>query len=984
MTKFSGVEIITRSEPPTNWDGYSTHKGQLYLDSSSGTLYKSLSKGWAVDWEQLKLLNESEFASAVADGISENPNLVIRDEYGRADVNDPIDPMGIANKQYVDGEFADKVDGKVVKTTSVLAPWFSALNESPATAKIALVGDSTRDSAAAGLAFHNSLKSNIAPGSRLEGMVDANVLNFGVNGGTIEAITTTVKMAALTAAAPNLVEFSMGINNIRATAQTVDSMEALLVAGVEKIRAAVPGVPLVGSIPNPFLTTADAGNYVTPNSEAAAKSAVLRAAYLRLVDRWPDVLIRDTASTFGLVSTATSPYMVDQIHPNSAGTNASTTDLVSLIGRLVPPSRARQIAARASNPYDPWTIYGREVEDLEQYVLVAEGGYGNSGAGSYIDFSFPYSQAAKTILNRDLIELPDGQVFMHNSSAPSTPGADITRLLNPAVPANSLVIGRGTVKVWRRKRPVSVVQRAILADPTHGYKRVGWVATASTTSATASQRVLDIRSGSVDGLVPTENASAWEVLPGDKLYIDGLQATDAVDFLTLGTGNTIGVNVSDLRLSSVSQVDRSSLVGRMAVLVGPARVPNLTKSEISAETVRLFQLQSGLQKRLRADDALSALFDTDIARDDIPSSVVWSDGLTSSFASPVQYRPAITGGTQVIGWDSVLGTPDPNFYFDPGVFSTANGGSQNLEMHGDLKPGGGAQAATWNTAFEFVTSATDAFEMGMYDTGAAAFLLEVGGIEIGYFAAPSGLAAGKKVTVTFPVARARHIRISGFNRFAYLWMKTGHTITKPTLPRRLGAIVGDSYIGGAGGPTSMAGGADVGADRGATQITTYAPSLLRALGVNAPILTGIGGTGFVAMAPTSDYISRAPILVGWNPKVLVTTGSINDPQNGTGVQAAVEAYLAATVSIPERYVTTVVRVGWEACNAAIRAGVAAHGNNVKLVDVEGIMDGAENSWHVNGTKMRGLFQMKDNSHPSLLGHKFLLRQIFREILAVRS
>lgn len=123
MTTYSHVPIITRDEPPIGWDGYSTQKGQLYLDSATGTLYKSLSKGWAVDWEQLKLLDESELASAVADGISNNPDLVIRDEFGRADVNDPIDPMGIANKQYV-----DEVSSRAVirnRLTDIANSWWS-------------------------------------------------------------------------------------------------------------------------------------------------------------------------------------------------------------------------------------------------------------------------------------------------------------------------------------------------------------------------------------------------------------------------------------------------------------------------------------------------------------------------------------------------------------------------------------------------------------------------------------------------------------------------------------------------------------------------------------------------------------------------------------------------------------------------------------------------------------------------------------------
>lgn len=406
---------------------------------------------------------------------------------------------------------------------------------------------------------------------------------------------------------------------------------------------------------------------------------------------------------------------------------------------------------------------------------------------------------------------------------------------------------------------------------------------------------------------------------------------------------------------------------------------------------RLLHMEQGISDALdrpsafyrdSGDDLLSALFGSTQLPDDVPK-VTWSDGLTSSFASPVTVRPSIVGtGAKVTSWNSKTGTPDPNFFFDPGIFSSANGGSQDLEMHGDTKPGGSAQAASWFVAAEFVTSETDAFELGFYTTGQTTLQIEVGGVPMGVFRSQPGLATGKKATVTFPVAARRHIRLVGLAPFYGVFLKTGQTISRPTLTRRYGAIIGDSYVNGAGGPYGLAAG-NAAANRGAGGYGTYASRLLTAMGSNSHILAGIGGTGLVATSPTSHYQTRAQAVVDFAPNFLVITGSVNDPSNGAGVQAALEQLLASTSSIPERYVMTVTRLGWEACNAAIRAAVAAHGNGVKILEMEGVLDGTGNTVG-GGTGARGLLLMEDNSHPTLAGHAFLLRQAtrrYRELLA---
>src|SRR5690606_18189238 len=92
-----------------------------------------------------------------------------------------------------------------VHTVSPLAPWLAALRTSPSAAKVALLGPSTVDIAAAGASRHARWKFWMAPGGPLEGMTDANLLNFGYNGQTGDQITSAAHMADLSAAAPDLI-----------------------------------------------------------------------------------------------------------------------------------------------------------------------------------------------------------------------------------------------------------------------------------------------------------------------------------------------------------------------------------------------------------------------------------------------------------------------------------------------------------------------------------------------------------------------------------------------------------------------------------------------------------------------------------------------------------------------------------------------------------------------------------------------------------
>lgn len=384
-----------------------------------------------------------------------------------------------------------------------------------------------------------------------------------------------------------------------------------------------------------------------------------------------------------------------------------------------------------------------------------------------------------------------------------------------------------------------------------------------------------------------------------------------------------------------------------------------------------------------ADDGFRAI--TERAPEfDVPTATWSSDlSLTDLGASPVTYRPVICGtGSAVSNWNGQSTPTDPNFFFHRALFETGNGGSSDLEMHGMIKPGGNASFARWPMIVEFITSAAvQELEVLFYGGGTLRtdLLVDVGWMPAGSFVSQSDLGNSRKVRLTFPVAGSRRIRLylNGNYGFYGVRVPNGATISKPsnTITRRI-AGVGDSWINGSGSIES--GVTDL---RGANNRYTYFMQLANCMGAQEIISAGIGGTGFVAGTDggsPANYVTRLATVLTMSPTALIFQGSINDPQDGSGVQAAVEACLAATDSVSERYVTTVMMAGWEQCNTAIRAAVTAHGSGVQLIEMEGLIYGTGNALN-GGTGNRAVFMRSDGSHPSYQGHRLIARHMFRRI-----
>jgi hypothetical protein len=388
---------------------------------------------------------------------------------------------------------------------------------------------------------------------------------------------------------------------------------------------------------------------------------------------------------------------------------------------------------------------------------------------------------------------------------------------------------------------------------------------------------------------------------------------------------------------------------------------------------------------LRGDWSIDALSALGSLAPTIHTPVLsYTSGYTTALSSPVEYRPSICGGgSQVTGWD---GQNDPNFRFGSGVYNTNNGGNADLALYGDFKPGGAPQAARWPIITEFDTSAgVNAIEVALYGSSIPAFRIEINGMPVtsnGMVYGPGGLTSAKMMTLMFPSAAQRRIKLymSGGMGLYMVRVPSGQTITKPTINARRGVAIGDSYAGGAGSSIDYP-------TPGAGIFETFALGILKALGCNDTILAAIGGTGFLAGAqqsPPGDYGARVATILAMNPDVLIVNGTINDGSiPASGYQAAVEAFLDATSTIPERYVIGTMLSGFEANHDLLAASAVAKG--VPFIAMKSFLYGSSSVESPNGSGNKDIFQLTNaNPHPTFAGHRSIERAIWRQIAALRS
>lgn len=273
--------------------------------------------------------------------------------------------------------------------SQLTAPLQSALVNwskiSPNGKKIAWVGDSTTlalapsgSGGAAGVESYFTARYVTEPGSPLYGVTN---VYFGANGNTLANFLANTPssygLSDVIAAAPNLIVFSYGINDIRlqASAPTLAAFTILLKRAVDALRAALPSTDIVLRTPNSWLTTdVSSLGYVVPNSPWATDgSALLRDAYRSLRDYWPNVVVYDSqAALFPETAPATFYYMNDQLHPTVGGYQRIYDHIARLITSDIVPADALLRTINSTALGTASNFYSRTIDRVASRAYAAD------------------------------------------------------------------------------------------------------------------------------------------------------------------------------------------------------------------------------------------------------------------------------------------------------------------------------------------------------------------------------------------------------------------------------------------------------------------------------------------------------------------------------------------------------------------------------------------------------------------------------------
>ena len=357
-----------------------------------------------------------------------------------------------------------------------LVNWFTKMNNSPSTATLAFVGDSTSDLTGNAIWLIAEIERYIEVGSPLEGFTTANMPNYGSNGQTITGfiIDAGVKgLAALIAANLDLIIFSYGINDIRQNFLTKDQLKTEIITCIEAIKAGSPDTSIVLRMPNSFdVPTTDfyikQGAYASLAEAAQAQSAILYTAYKELEFYWDDVLLFNSQDLiFGRISSPTTPSFLhsDEIHPEYSIITKLLVE--NFIGYKKLFKKDVAIYATGYNYASPWDQYPRVFELESDYIKLGEGQTNAHGA-SYNFFSVePYTayDLASGYRYGDYISFAWGDLIVLNLN--SLDFNNESRVNYPVtLPANTYPNGT-IVEFFRSKYNNQEINKTYLNDKTN-------------------------------------------------------------------------------------------------------------------------------------------------------------------------------------------------------------------------------------------------------------------------------------------------------------------------------------------------------------------------------------------------------------------------------------------------------------------------------------------------------------------------------------
>ena len=222
--------------------------------------------------------------------------------------------------------------------TVIENPIFNLYNSYIRAKKLVMIGDSTTDSAVSSY-FDDMMRKYTKSGEVLE---STEIINMGKGGTTINWFLTDPSDQIGTAISHNADIYTLcyGINDVREGNCTKEQLKTNLKTCVDRLLKETQGCVLLVT-PNTMLSEDVGGhNYVVPNSSAQAYSTLLKEAYIELnaiysSDRVQLVDMQELVFGNICVAKADTPFMSDQLHPNTLGQRCRADVIANTIGKKV-------------------------------------------------------------------------------------------------------------------------------------------------------------------------------------------------------------------------------------------------------------------------------------------------------------------------------------------------------------------------------------------------------------------------------------------------------------------------------------------------------------------------------------------------------------------------------------------------------------------------------------------------------------------------